>query len=78
MQMRNLQKKSKEVFIPIYTTYTDERKNVDRSLLYSFGGLLLQLMHGDIADVRFFARSAVDPKYCFLAVKLFILKITPI
>lgn len=27
MQMRNLKKKSKEVFIPIYTTYTVELKH---------------------------------------------------
>ena len=31
-------------------------------------------MHADIADLRFLAKSAVDPKYCLLIVDLFTLK----
>ena len=74
MQMRNLKKKSKEVFIPIYTPYTVDLKHEDKSSPYKFGGPL-QLKHGGgIADVRLFAPSAVDSKYCFLAIELFILK----
>ena len=29
------------------------------------------MVHGDIADTRFLAKSAVDPKYCLLLVDLF-------
>ena len=32
-------------------------------------------MHGDIADTRFLAKSAVDPKYCLLLVDLFTSKV---
>ena len=32
-------------------------------------------MHADIADTRFLAKSAVDPKYCLLLVDLFTSKI---
>ena len=31
-------------------------------------------MHADIADIRFFFKLAVDPKYCLLAVDLFSFK----
>ena len=33
------------------------------------------MVHGDIADTRFLAKSAVDPKYCLLLVDLFTSKI---
>ena len=33
------------------------------------------LLHADIADTRFLARSAIDPKYCLLLVNLFTSKI---
>ena len=62
-------KESEGVFITICTPHTDERKNIDRSLtLDSFDRLLL-LIHADIADIRFFARFAVDRKYCLLGAK---------
>ena len=32
-------------------------------------------MHADIADLRFLAKSAVDPKYCLLIINLFTSKI---
>ena len=32
-------------------------------------------MHADIADLRFLAKSAVDPKYCLLLVDLFTSKL---
>ena len=34
-----------------------------------------ELVHADIADIRFFTKSAVDPKYCLLAVYLFTSKV---
>ena len=33
-----------------------------------------EALHADIADLRFLAKSAVDPKYCLLIVDLFISK----
>ena len=33
------------------------------------------MLHADIADIRFLAKSAVDPKYFFLLVDLFTSKI---
>ena len=33
------------------------------------------MLHADIADLRFLAKSAVDPKYCLLLVDLFASKI---
>ena len=34
-----------------------------------------KLLHADIADTRFLAKSAVDPKYCLLLVDLFTSKV---
>ena len=34
-----------------------------------------ELVHADIADIRFFTKSAVDPKNCLLAVYLFTSKV---
>ena len=33
------------------------------------------MLHADIADIRFLAKSAVDPKYCLLLTDLFTSKI---
>ena len=33
------------------------------------------MLHADIADLTFLAKSAVDPKYCLLIVDLFTSKI---
>ena len=43
---------------------------MDHSTLYSIGKPF-ELLHADIADTRFLAKSAVDPKYCLLLVDLF-------
>ena len=51
--------------------YTEKQKNIDRfSILLRFDGPL-QLRHAGMADNRFFALYAVDPKYCVFAVDLF-------
>ena len=59
--------------VPIYMPFVESKKNIDKSTLYSFNGPF-QLLHADIADIRFFSKSAVDPKYC-LFVDLFTQKI---
>ena len=42
--------------------------------MYSFNSPF-QLLHADIADIRFFSKSAADPHYCLLFVDLFTQKI---
>ena len=51
-----------------------KKKDIDRSTLYSFSKPF-ELLHADIADIRFFAKSAADPHYCLLFVHLFTQKI---
>ena len=54
--------------------FYDFKSNVDHSTLYSIGKPF-QLLHTDIADTRFLAKSVIDPKYCLLLVDLFTSKI---
>ena len=54
----------------LVTPFVDKRTNIDRSTLYSFSKLF-EALQADIADLRFLAKSAVDPEYCLLIVDLF-------
>ena len=58
--------------LPLVTPFVDKKTNIDHSTLYSFHKPIL---HVNIADIRFLAKSAVDPKYCLLLVYLFTSKI---
>ena len=60
--------------LPLVTPFVNKKSNVDHSTLYSIGKPF-ELLHADIADTRFLAKSAVDPKYCLLLVDLFTSKI---
>ena len=61
--------------LPFYTPFVEQKKDIDRSsALYSINGPL-QFFHADVADIRFFSKSAVDPKYALLCVDLFSSKI---
>ena len=60
--------------IPIFMPFVESKKDIDKSTLYSINGPF-QLLHADIADISFFSKSAVDPKYCLLFVDLFTQKI---
>ena len=60
--------------IPTFVPFIENKKDIDNSALYSFNGPF-QLLHADIADIRFFSKSAVDPHYCLLFVDLFTQKI---
>ena len=60
--------------MPLVTPFVDKKTNIDHSTLYSFHKPF-EILHADIADIRFLAKSAVDPKYCLLLVNLFTLKI---
>ena len=67
-------KKSNQDNLPITTPFYDFKSNVDHSALYSVGKPF-ELLHADIADTRFLAKSVVDPKYCLLLVDLFTSKV---
>ena len=60
--------------IPFYTPFGEQRKSIDLSTLYSIKAPF-EILHANIADIRFFSKSAVDPKYCLLIVDLFTSKI---
>ena len=60
--------------LPLVTPFVNKRSNVDRSTLYSISKPS-ELLHADIADLRFLAKSAIDPKYSLLIVDLFTSKI---
>ena len=57
--------------IPFYTPFVEQRKDIDRlSSSYSIKAPF-ELVHADVADIRFFSKPAVDPKYCLLVVDIF-------
>ena len=56
--------------IPLRTPFVEKKGDIDRSTLYSVGKPFKKT-HADIADLKFFAKSAVDPKYALLVVDLF-------
>ena len=57
--------------IPFYTPFVEQKKDIDRSsALYTIDGPL-QFFHADVAFLKFFAKSAVDPKYALICVDLF-------
>ena len=57
--------------IPFYTPFVEQRKDIDRSsALYSIKAPF-ELVHAEVAGVRFFSKSTVDSKYYLLAVDLF-------
>ena len=61
--------------LPFYTLFVELKKDIDRSLsLYSIDAPL-QFFHADIANLQFFSKSAVDPKYALICVNLFSSKI---
>ena len=60
--------------LPLATPFVNKKSNVDHSILHSIGKTF-ELLHADIADTIFLAKSAVDPKYCLLLVDLFTSKI---
>ena len=68
----NIQKE--EVIIPTHVLFVEKKSDVDRSTLYSFSRPF-ELLHADIADIRFFAKSAANLLYCLLFVDLFTQKI---
>ena len=64
----------KKLNVPLVTPFFTQKNDVDHSTLYSISKPF-DLVHGDIANTKFLAKSAVDPKYCLLLVDLFTSKI---
>ena len=60
--------------LSLVTPFVNKRSNIDHSTLYSISKPF-ELLQADIADLRFLANSAVDPKYRLLIVDLFTSKI---
>ena len=63
-----------EETVPLVTPFVERKSIVDQSPLYSISKPF-ELLHADIADLRFLAKSAVDPKYCLHVVDLFTSKV---
>ena len=63
-----------EETVSLVTPFVEKKSNIDQSTLYSISKPF-ELLHADIADLRFLAKSAVDPKYCLLVVDLFTSKV---
>ena len=55
---------------PFTKTLFNRERTLIGGLPYTVSKLPSFLMHADIADIRFFSKSAVDPKHCLLAVDL--------
>ena len=72
LEDKNLYQKNNN--LPLVTPFVNKRSNIDHSSLYSINKLF-ESLHADISDLRFLAKSAVDPKYCLLTVDLLISKI---
>ena len=71
LEDKNLDKK---LNVPLVTSFFTQKNDVDHSTLYSISKPF-DLVHGEIADTKCLAKSAVDPKYCLLLVDLFTSKI---
>ena len=73
-QIKDKKKFKNSDLLPITTPFYESKSNVDHSTLFSISKPF-ELLHGDIADTRFLAKSAVDPQYCLLLVDLFTSKV---
>ena len=61
--------------IPFNNPFVEQKQDIDRSsTLYSLNGPM-QFFHADVTDIRFFSKSAVDPKHALLCVDLFSSKV---
>ena len=62
--------------IPFYTPFVEQKQDINRSsMLYSINGPM-QFFHADVADICFFSKFAVDPKYALLCVDLLLSKVS--
>ena len=62
--------------ILFYTPFIQQKQDIDRSsTLYSLSGPM-QFFHAEVANIHFFSKSIVNPKYALLCVDLFSSKFT--
>ena len=73
-KLGNVNIQAEEVVIPTNVPSVEKRSDIDISTLYSFNRPF-ELLHADIAGIRFFAKSAADSHYCLLFVDLFTQKV---
>ena len=73
-KLGNVNIQADEVVIRTYVPFVEKRSDIDRSTWYSFNRPF-ELLHADIADIKFFAKSAADPHYCLLFFDLFTQKV---
>ena len=59
---------------PLSTPFIEKEKNIDCSALHSFKGPF-EILHADIAVIRFLAKTTVDQKCCLLLMDHFTSKI---
>ena len=74
IENRNIIYENEKERIPVYTPFTEQKKDKDRSTLYTINDPL-QFFHADIAYINFLAKSAVDPKFALVCVDLFTSKV---
>ena len=67
--MRKIDKNEK-VALPIYTPFVEQKNNIVCSTLFGIKATFA-LFHAGIADSRFLAKLAADPKHCLLFVNIF-------
>ena len=60
-----------EYKLPTRTAYAEKRE-IDRSTLYSFDGPF-QLLHGDVGNLKFLGKNAAFPQYVLVIVDLHLL-----
>ena len=61
---------TKSSHVPLKAEYLKKDDDIDRSILYSFGGPF-EHFHADIGNLEFLGKPAATPKYCLLLVDLF-------
>ena len=54
--------------VPNYTPFVEEKKQTFNIIYYSFS---FDLLYADIANIKFLAKSTVDPIYCLVFVDFF-------
>ena len=59
---------------PLKTSFAKKYNEIDRSTLYSFEGPF-QLLHADIANLKFLGKSVAAPQYCLVVVDFFSSKV---
>ena len=74
VENKNIIYENEENRVPFYTPFLPQKKNIDRSTLYTVNGPL-HFFHADIAFLKFLAKSAIDSKYTLVCVDLFTSKV---